>query len=125
MDYHVPVTHVAAQTTAVLRRHANLATLPTTIPQASGAMWDVIHACQLPNPGHNLVLYLEAAWHLEDSMAVPGPFAGNVHACGSSIPAGFPANAVHHRPNNDLGEAHAPVRQWYTAHGYTQSARIA
>jgi hypothetical protein len=125
MDYHVPVTHVATQTTAVLRRHANLATLPTTIPQSSGEMWDVIHACQPPNPGRNFVLYLDAAWHLEGSMDVPAPFAGRAHAGCSSTPAGLAATAVHHRPDGGLGEAHAPIRRWCTAHDDTQSGWVA
>ena len=121
MDYHISVTHVASLTTAVVRRQAALHELATVIPQACGEVWAFIRSSHLPNPGRNLVLYLDAEWHLECGVEVATPFAGNGHVFCSSTPAGLVATAVHRGPYDRLGDAHTAIRQWCSEHGYTLS----
>ena len=118
MAYHVSLTQVASQTTAVVRRQAGLHELATVIPQACGDVWAFIRSSYLPQPGRNLAVYLDDEGHLECGVEVAQAFAGNGQVVCSSTPAGMVATAVHLGPYDRLGEAHTAIHQWCAAQGH-------
>jgi len=69
-----------------------------------------------------LALYFDGEGHIECSVEVEQPFAGNERVVCSSTPAGMVATTVHLGPYDRLGEAHAAIRQWYAAQGHGLTA---
>jgi effector-binding domain-containing protein len=118
VDYHITVTEVASQTTAVVRRQASLEELSTIIPQACSEVWAFIRPSQLPEPGRNVVVYLDHQGHLECGVEVALPFVGSDTVVCSRTPAGWVAIATHLGPYERLPDAHVAIRRWCAAHGY-------
>jgi hypothetical protein len=116
----VQIGHVAARPIAVVRRRARQAELSRVVPEAIGEVWNYHRTVRpLPQPGHNVAVYLNCEMDLECGCEVAEPFAdddGPV-VC-SAIPGGLVASLLHVGPYADLHAAHSAVCRWCGENGY-------
>jgi effector-binding domain-containing protein len=118
MQYLIRVERVASHLTAVIRCRATQDQLSTVIPQGCGEVWAFMRTSRLPQPGHNLALYLDGEMNIEVGVEVYQPFAGNERVVCSRTPAGLVATTAHFGPYNQLGEAHQAIHNWCADHGH-------
>jgi effector-binding domain-containing protein len=104
---------------AVVRRRASLQLLSKVVPEACGAVWNVIRAQKIAGAGRHVAVYLDGEINLEIGVELPAPFAGFGEVVGSAIPAGPVATATHFGPYGELGRVHEAIRNWCVANGHT------
>src|ERR1700733_8324870 len=119
MEYQVRLeTPVESRPLAVVRRRASLQELSKLVPEACGAVWNVIRAQKVDGAGRHVAVYLDGEINLEIGVEVAAPFAGFGEVVGSATPGGPVATATHFGPYGELGRAHEAIRKWCVAHGH-------
>jgi hypothetical protein len=104
---------------AVVRRRAAQHELSRIVPDACGAVWNVIRSQQVPGAGRHVALYWDGQINLEVGVELEAPFAGFGEVIGSATPAGLVAATTHYGPYGQLHQAHQAILQWCTANGHT------
>jgi len=118
MAYEVRIEQSPATPLAVVRRLAAQSQLSKVVPEACGAVWNVIRAQQVPGAGRNVAVYLDCQINLEVGVEVATPFAGHGEVVGSSLPSGKVATATHLGPYGLLGGSHEAILKYCTSHGH-------
>src|SRR5437588_7281090 len=118
MEYVVRLEQLGSRPLAVVRRRAKQQELSRVVPDACGAVWNVVRAQQIPGAGRHIAVYLDCQINLEVGVELDAPFAGHGEVVGSATPAGTVATTVHLGPYGRLHEAHRAIRQWCANHGY-------
>jgi effector-binding domain-containing protein len=119
MEYDVRIEPFAGRPLAVVRRQATLAALPRVIPDACGAVWNVVRAEKIPGAGRHVAVYLDDTINLEVGVELDAPIVGYDEVVGSSLPAGSVVTTVHFGPYGRLGEAHEAIHKWSAQQGHT------
>ena len=70
-------------------------------------------------PGRNVMLYLDDVPHVEVGVELDKPAQLGGRVVRSVLPAGEVATTVHRGPYEELGTAHAAVKQWCADQGLT------
>jgi effector-binding domain-containing protein len=118
MEYDVRLEHVNSRPLAVVRRRASSQQLSRVVPEACGAVWNVVRAQQIKGAGRHVAVYLDGEINLEVGVELDTPFAGHGEVVSSATPAGAVATTVHFGPYDRLHEAHRAIREWCANHGY-------
>ena len=118
MPYQIRLEQVASRTTAVVRRRAIAEALSRAIPQACGDVWAFHRSNPLPGAGRHIALYLDCAVNFECGVEVARAFEGNDSVFCSSTPGGLVVMTEHRGPFDQLGAAHAAIREWCAAEGH-------
>lgn len=118
MTYDIRIERVASRPLAVVRRCARPQELAKVVPEACGAVWNVIRSQQVPGAGRHVAVYLDGVINLEIGVELEAPFAGHGEVIGSSTPAGLIVTTTHRGPYGLLGNAHAAVYAWCNSNGY-------
>src|SRR5215212_9900622 len=119
MEYDVRLEQASSLPLAVVRRRASQTQLSKVVPEACGAVWNVIRSQQVPGAGRHVAVYLDGQINLEVGVELEAPFAGHGEVIGSSTPAGPVATATHFGPYGQLHQAHQAILQWVAANGRT------
>jgi effector-binding domain-containing protein len=119
MKYDVRLEQLSSRPLAVVRRRASSHELAKVVPDACGAVWNVVRAQKIVGAGRHVALYWDCQINLEVGVELDAPFAGHGEVVGSATPAGAVATAVHFGPYQRLHEAHEAIRRWCTNHAYT------
>jgi effector-binding domain-containing protein len=112
MEYEVRLEHLSSRPLAVVRRRGTSRELARIVPEACGAVWNVIRTQKITGAGRHVALYLDAEINMEVGVELETPFAGSGEAIGSVTPAGAVATTVHFGPYSHLFEAHEAIRLW-------------
>ncbi|MGQ0832651.1 MAG: GyrI-like domain-containing protein [Microthrixaceae bacterium] len=121
MNHDVEVRMVAASATAVVAR----ATTWEQFPHLWGSLLDEVYAFVraggATQTGHNVMLYRDDVPNVEVGIQVDGPFTPSGRVIPSELPSGRVATTVHRGAYSGLGDAHADVIAWCTAHGHERT----
>lgn len=118
MAYEVRLEQLSSQPLAVVRRRAKTHELAKVVPEACGAVWNVVRSQQVPGAGRHVAVYLDDQINLEVGVELESPFAGYGEVVGSSTPAGPAATTTHFGPYGQLHRAHEAIRQWCEDNGH-------
>jgi hypothetical protein len=118
MEYEVRLEKQSGCPLAVVRRLARQQDLPKVVPEACGAVWNVIRAQKVSGAGRHVALYLDDEINLEVGVELDAPFAGHGEVIGSSLPAGRVATTIYYGPYQQLYKAHEAVRKWCRENGH-------
>lgn len=121
MAYDIRLERQDAHPLAVVRRRATLQELPRVIPDACGAVWNVVRAQQIAGAGRHVALYLDDQINMEIGVETAGPFAGHGEVVCSATPAGPVAATTHFGPYPRLHQAHEAIRRWCANHGHAMA----
>lgn len=119
MEYVVRLERNGGRPLAVVRRRAASHEVSKVVPEACGAVWNVIRARHVPGPGRHVAIYLDGQINLEVGVELDGPFPGHGEVVASAIPSGLIAAATHLGPYRRLHEAHEAIRAWCADNGHT------
>jgi effector-binding domain-containing protein len=119
MEYVIRLEQLGRRPLAVVRRRAGSHELSKVVPDACGTVWNVVRAQQVPGAGRHVAVYLDGQINLEVGVELESPFAGHGEVVGSATPAGPVATTTHYGPYGLLHEAHAAIRRWCGANGYS------
>ena len=119
MQYDVRLQQLSSRPLAVVRRRAGRQELSKIVPDACGAVWNVVRAQKLTGAGRHVAVYLDGQINLEVGVELDGPFTGSGEVVPSSTPAGLVSTTTHYGPYPRLHEAHDAIRRWCTANGKT------
>ncbi|MDZ4779791.1 MAG: GyrI-like domain-containing protein [Planctomycetia bacterium] len=97
---------------AVVRRRASQQQLPKIVPEACGAVWNVVRSQNIPGAGRHVAVYLDDAINLEVGVELASPFAGHGEVISSSTPSGPVATTTHVGPYGQLHLAHEAIQNW-------------
>ena len=115
MDYDIRLERVPGRSLAVVGRRASLAELSRVVPEACGAVWQMLRARRIEGAGRNVAVYLDDRINLEVGVEMDRPFEAGGELLASSTPPGTVATTVHFGPYQQLGEAHQAVQHWCAA----------
>jgi effector-binding domain-containing protein len=115
--YDVQVTHVSSIPVAVVRRQARASELVTLVPENCGLVWAFVRAQHL-KAGRHVAIYWDGSIRLEVGVELDQVFQEGGEIVRSATPAGPAAFALHFGPYQQLGAAHAAIRQWCSAHNH-------
>ncbi len=104
---------------AVVRRRASQQQLPKVVPEACGAVWNVVRSQQIHGAGRHVAVYLDDQINLEVGVELEAPFAGHGEVVASTTPAGPVAIVTHVGPYGQLHRAHEAIQQWCKNNGRT------
>jgi effector-binding domain-containing protein len=119
MEYAVRVEQASSRPLAVVRRRASLQELSKVVPEACGAVWNVVRAQQIKGAGRHVAVYLDGQINLEVGVELESPFLGHGEVVGSTSPTGLVATTVHFGPYGQLHAAHRAICEWCARNGYT------
>ncbi|MFO0969147.1 MAG: GyrI-like domain-containing protein [Gemmataceae bacterium] len=119
MPHAIRLEHLPALPLAVVRRRAAQAQLPKVVPEACGAVWNLIKANNIPGAGRHVALYLDGVINLEVGVELETPFSGCGELLASATPAGPVATTTHFGPYQQLHQAHQAILNWAAANGHT------
>ncbi len=119
MEYNVQVEQSSGRPLAVVRRRAKSSELSKIVPDACGAVWNVIRAQQVTGAGRHIAVYLDGQINLEVGVELETPFAGYGEVVGSTTPAGTVATTTHCGPYGLLNKAHDAIVRWCENNGYS------
>src|SRR6476469_2322329 len=122
MVYDVRVERVESRPLVVVRRRAKQQELSKVVPEACGAVWNVIRAQQVAGAGRHVAVYLDCEINLEIGVELEKPWAGLGEVVGSLTPAGLVATTTHFGPYGLMSHAHEAIHQWCAANGYKLAA---
>jgi len=102
---------------AVVRRQVSRATLGAAVREGCGAVWTFARERNLP-AGRNVAVYWDGSIRLEVGVELAVPFEEQNGVVRSATPDGLTASVTLVGPYDQLGIAHAAVRDWCKAHGH-------
>jgi effector-binding domain-containing protein len=118
MDYIIRLERLSSRPLAVVRRRARLPEISKVVPEACGAVWNVVRDQQITGAGRHVAVYLDDQINLEVGVELDSPFAGHGEVVSSTTPAGLVAVTTHHGPYGLLHKAHEAIRLWCRTNGY-------
>jgi effector-binding domain-containing protein len=119
MEYDIRLEQLGSRPLAVVSRRAGLQELSKVVPDACGAVWNVVRSQQVTGAGRHVAVYLDDQINLEVGVELNAPFPGYGEVVGSATPAGPVAATTHYGPYGLLREAHKAIRQWCGKNGHT------
>ncbi len=119
MGYVVRLEQHSGRRLAVVRRRAASHELSKVVPDACGAVWNVMRSQQVSVVGRHVAVYLDGQINLEVGVELDGPFAGHDEVVISTTPPGPVATTTHLGPYHLLHEAHEAIRRCCANNGYT------
>jgi effector-binding domain-containing protein len=119
MEYDVRLEQLSSRPLAVVRRRAASHELSNVVPDACGAVWNVVRSQQVTGAGRHVAVFLDDQVNLEIGVELDAPFAGYGEVVGSATPPGPVATTTHYRPYGLLHEAHEAIRLWCRNNGHT------
>lgn len=102
---------------AVVRRQVSRAQLGSAVREGCGLVWAFARERKLP-AGRNVAVYLDGSIRLEVGVELAAPFDEQEGVVRSATPAGLTASVTLLGPYDQLGAAHAAIRDWCGAHGH-------
>ncbi len=118
MEYEIRLEQHEGLPLAVVRRRASAHELPQVVPDACGAVWNVVRAQQVTGLGRHVAGYWDDQINLEVGVELAAPFAGYGEVVGSATPAGLVAATTHYGPYGRLHQAHEAIRRWCARNGH-------
>lgn len=118
MELVIRLEQLASIPLAVVRRRATRHELSKIVPEACGAVWNVIRSQNIVGAGRNIAVYLDDQINLEVGVELNGPFSGHGEVIPSTTPAGLVAATTHFGPYQRLHEAHQAIQQWCQANAH-------
>jgi effector-binding domain-containing protein len=119
MKYDVRLEQLSSLPLAVVRRRAKQQELSKVVPEACGAVWNVIRSQQVTGAGRHVAVYLDDQINLEVGVELESPFAGYGEVVGSATPAGLVATTTHFGPYGLMHGAHQAILRWCEKNGHT------
>lgn len=119
MEHVVRVERHDARPLAVVRRRAASQELSRVVPEACGAVWNVVRSQQIPGAGRHVAVYLDGTINLEVGVELDAPFGGHGEVLDSATPVGLVVTTTHFGPYGGLHAAHDAIRNWCAANGHT------
>src|SRR6186997_214907 len=98
MEYDVRLERVSSRPLVVVCRRARSQELSKVVPDACGAVWNVIRAQQVPGAGRHVAVYLDDQINLEVGVELETPFAGFGEVVDPATPSGLVATTTHFGP---------------------------
>lgn len=114
--YEVQLTELQSVPRAVVRRQVSRAELSAAVRDACGRAWAFARSHNL-KAGHNVAVYWDGSIRLDAGVELTANFAEEEGIVHSATPAGLTAFVAHVGPYDQLGAAHAAIREWCTAQG--------
>lgn len=102
---------------AVVRRQVSRAQLSSAVREGCGLAWAFARERQLP-AGRNVAVYWDGSIRLEAGVELAAPFEEQHGVVRSATPAGLTASVTLFGPYEQLGAAHAAIRDWATAQSH-------
>jgi effector-binding domain-containing protein len=118
MKYDVRLEQQTGHPLAVVRRRASQQQLEKVVPDACGAVWNVLRAHHVIGAGRHVAIYWDCQINLEVGVEMATPFAGCGEVVGSTTPRGPVATTTHYGPYQQLHGAHDAIRLWCQKNGY-------
>jgi effector-binding domain-containing protein len=116
MDYTVNVHKVAPQWVAAAHGQANAGEVSATMLGLLGKAWAFVKQSGVKSDGHNVAIYKGRA--IDAGARVFEKFEGSGEIACVATPSGLAASVVHMGPYEQLGKAHAAIRDWCAAKGH-------
>jgi effector-binding domain-containing protein len=114
----VHIQHLGSQPLAVVRREAAQKDLARVIPESCGFVWSVLKA-QRVRGGRHVAIYWDDAIRVDVGAEVDAPFTELSGVVRGETPSGDVAWTTHFGPYGGLATAHAAIRTWCLAHGWS------
>ncbi len=118
MEHNVRLEQAVSRPLAVVRRLAKQNELSKVVPDACGAVWNVIRSQQIKGAGRHIAVYLDGQINLEVGVELEAPFAGYGEVVGSVTPSGPVATVTHFGPYGQMHKAHEAILTWCKSNGY-------
>src|SRR2546423_563741 len=106
MEYDVRLEQLGSRPLAVVRHRAREHELSKVVPDACGAVWNVVRSQQVTGAGRHVAVYLDCQINVEVGVELDTPFAGYGEVVPSATPAGTVATTTHYGPYGQLHAAH-------------------
>ena len=123
MSVEVRLIAVEPAPTAVVAATTTWKEFPSQWGPMLDKVWAFLRADAqvVPKDGHNVMLYLDDAPHVEVGVQVSGPFVPAGDVTPSRLPGGLVATATHNAPIQRIGETHDAVVAWCAHNGHRLS----
>jgi effector-binding domain-containing protein len=115
-SYEVGLADLPSIPLAVVRRQVARAGLSAAVRDGCGRAWKFARDRQL-QAGRNVAVYWDGSIRLESGVELPAAFAEGDGIVRSATPGGLTAFVTHIGPYEQLGAAHAAIREWSAAAG--------
>ena len=115
--YDVRLANLASVPLAVVRRQVRRAELSRVVREGCGLVWAFVRERNLPG-GRHVAVYWDGSIRLEVGVELATPFEEQNGVVRSATPAGLTASVTHFGPYDQLGAAHAALRDWCAAHAH-------
>lgn len=102
---------------AVVRRQVHRAELGSAVRDGCGLVWAFARERHLP-AGRNVAVYWDGSIRLEVGVELAAPFEEQNGVVRSATPEGLTASVTLLGPYDQLGAAHAAIRDWAKVHSY-------
>jgi effector-binding domain-containing protein len=123
MEYDVRLEQLESRPLAVVCRRASQHEFSKVIPDACGAVWNVVRSQQIAGAGRHVAVYLDCQINLEIGVeldaSASATFVGYGEVVPSATPAGPVATTTHFGPYGGLHAAHDAILQWCANNGHT------
>jgi effector-binding domain-containing protein len=116
MDYTVTVHKVAPRWIAAAHGQASAGAVSATMLGLLGKAWAFIKQSGVKSDGHNIAIY--SGRGIDAGAGVFEKFEGSGEIACVATSSGLAASVVHMGPYEQLGKAHAAVRDWCAANGH-------
>src|SRR4051794_16551854 len=115
MEYAVLREQLGSRPLAVVRRRMRQHELSKVVPNACGAVWNVVRSQQIAGAGRHVAVYLDCQINLEVGVELDArasaTFAGYGEVVPSATPAGRVATTTNFGPYGQLHAAHQAILQ--------------
>src|SRR6059036_2412751 len=118
MEYVVHLQHESPRPLAVVRRRAASHELSKVVPDACGAVLNVMRSQNVSGAGRHVAVYLDCQINLEVGVELDAPFGGCGEVIDSATPSGLVAVTTHLGPYGLLHQAHDAIRRWFASNGH-------
>ena len=116
MPYHVQFAELESVALAVVRRQVSRGELIAAVRDGCGRAWDFARRHNL-KAGRNVAVYWDGGIRLDAGVELPTIFAEEDGIVRSGTPSGLTAFVTHVGPYDQLGAAHAAIREWCSTQG--------
>jgi effector-binding domain-containing protein len=117
MPYQVQLASLESIPLAVVRRTVARGQLSAAVRDGCGRAFDFARRHQL-KAGRNVAVYWDGSIRLEAGVELPSAFEEGEGIVRSATPPGLTAFVTHIGPYEQLGAAHAAIREWCAQQGH-------
>lgn len=117
MPYHVQLASLESIALAVVRRTVARRELSAAVRDGCGRAFDFARRHNL-KAGRNVAVYWDSSILLEAGVELPTVFLDAEGIVRSATPLGLTAFVTHVGPYEQLGAAHAAIREWCSSNGH-------